>query len=82
MALQSMFDKYEKIGFKQEIVKKVEKKEDTLELDTNNIRDIGESSSSFIDNKMSFLMNQYLRPELKKTIKKLIIILLPLIQAV
>lgn len=71
MALQSMFDKYEKIGFKQEIVKKVEKKEDTLELDTNNIRDIGESSSSFIDNKMSFFMNQYLRPELKKTIKSI-----------
>ena len=71
LAIQGMFDKFDKKGFKQEIKKEIELKEDILDIESNNIRDIGEFHSSAVDNKLSYLINTYLRPELKKTIESI-----------
>jgi len=68
-AIESLFQKWDKMGFKAEIDAEIDKKQDILDIETNDVRDAGEFYTSPIDNKMSYFMQTYLRPELKKTIK-------------
>ena len=64
-AIDEIFAKYDKFGFKEQIKEEIEKKEDILPEPTD-IRDSGEFHRSMIDNKMSFFMNLHIEPELKK----------------
>ena len=68
-AINELYLKYDKLGFKEEIRQDAYKKEDTYGFDTE-LLDVGEISSTPLDLKMQSFVTDFIRPQLKKTFKE------------
>ena len=64
-AIDELFVKYDKFGFKEQIKEEIDKKADILP-EPSDVRDAGIFHRSMIDNKMSFFMRHHIEPSLKK----------------
>ena len=71
LAINKIFEEYDKLGFKDEITKKVDKEVEEHEKDVIPAEEFnpGEGISGVVDNKMSGLVAKYIGPEIKKTVK-------------